>query len=78
LDIGLANLTRLNDEPIDWALAVAKNMMRSHRYQIPRWIRDVYGPAMPNIGEDVQIFGFLWEAPGFLVMVPSRHRPWNP
>jgi hypothetical protein len=79
LEIGAAHEHRLAVSGVDWAESRARHLIRYHRHQIVRWVRDVCDeqPYDPTEEMDEQIYWRKWQAPRFLVMKPSRSQPYD-
>ncbi len=76
LNVGRANEQRLHSLPLEWAESQTKQLIRSHRDKIKKWVRDVcdesvYEPKV-NAPSDlpVRTSSNAWQAPAFLLMEP--------
>jgi hypothetical protein len=80
LQIGLANRSRIPQDPVEWAKSLSEDLINGHRHKIPIWIKDVCDehPWDPDEDTEEQIFWRKWRAPKFLVMAPSRYGPYVP
>jgi hypothetical protein len=79
-DIGLANEPRLGAPHLVWVEAQAQHLVRSKIHTIRNWIQNVCDKHSydPNEDREEQIFWRKWQAPMFLVMTPSRYKPYDP
>jgi hypothetical protein len=80
LQIGLANRSRILQDPVEWARSLSEDLVNYCRHRIPLWIKDVCDeqPWDPNEATEEQIFWRKWQAPSFLVMEPSRFGVYDP
>ena len=79
-EIGRANEQQLACPHLEWAQSQMLHLIRCHACQIESWVRtacDVQ-PYDPNDDSDEEIFWRTWQAPQFLLMKPSLHRPYEP
>jgi hypothetical protein len=80
LQIGLANRSRIRQDPIEWARSLSEDLVNYYRHRIPLWVKNVCDeqPWNPNEEEEELIFWHKWQAPSFLVMEPSRYGAYDP
>jgi hypothetical protein len=80
IEVGLANQERLSKPCVEWAEAQVKHVIRSKIHLIPMWVRGVCDKQPYDPQEDMEegVFWRKWQAPNFLIMVPSKYRPYDP
>jgi hypothetical protein len=80
VEIGRANEKRLGASHLEWAEAQAKHLIRSHSHNIRIWVQNVCDKRVydPNEDPDELVFWRKWQAPSFLIMMPSLYRPFDP
>jgi hypothetical protein len=80
LQIGLANRSRILQDPVEWARSLSEDLVNCHRHNIPIWIKNVCDEQQYDPNEEVeeQIYWHKWRAPSFLVMEPSKYRVFDP
>ena len=78
-EIGRANEVRLNMPHLEWAEAQTKHLIRSNIHLIRIWVRNVCDKQIYEPDEDFEerIFWRKWQAPMFLIMKPSRFKPYD-
>lgn len=78
--IGKAHQHQLSVPHLEWAHAQTKHMIRSHIRRIEGWMRNVCDKQIydPQEDTDEQIFWRKWQAPEFVIMAPSRYKPYDP
>ncbi|MEO6815670.1 MAG: hypothetical protein ABI177_03135 [Edaphobacter sp.] len=78
-EIGRANETRLGMPHLEWAEAQTKHLIRSGTHNIRIWVKDACDKQIydPNDDSEERIFWRKWQAPMFLVMRPSKHKPYD-
>ncbi len=78
-EIGRANETRLGMPHLEWAEAQTKHLIRAGTHKIRIWIKDACDKQIYDPGDDPEerIFWRKWQAPMFLVMRPSKYKPYD-